>query len=110
MTNEEAYNIIEQIHADADSKSAQLAYIFAMEDLVHLDVEQWVERKPVDLMEDFMTHAKTVMTAFIEDKYGDNSETVDALNDLKRRMLDTNKAMILYTEYWWAVKEKVGNG
>jgi hypothetical protein len=61
-------------------------------------------------MEDFMTHAKTVMTAFIEDKYGDNSETVDALNDLKRRMLDTTKAMILYTEYWWAVKEKVGNG
>jgi len=110
MTNEEAYNIIEQVHADADSKSAQLAYIFAMEDLVHLDVEQWVDRNPVVLMEDFMTHAEKVMTAFIEDKYGNNPDTVDALNDLKRRLLDTTKAMILYTEYWWAVKEKVGNG
>ena len=110
MTNEEAYNIIEQLHADSDSKSAQLAYIFAMEDLVNLDVEQWVDLNPVILMEDFMTHAETVMTAFIEAKHGHNPDTVDALNDLKRRMIDTTKAMILYTEYWWAVKEKVGNG
>jgi hypothetical protein len=110
MTNEEAYNIIEQLHADSDSKPAQLAYIFAMEDLVHHDVEQWVDLSPVILMEDFMTHAETVMTGFIEDKYSYTPDTVDALNDLKRRLLDTTKAMILYTGYWWAVKEKVGNG
>ena len=110
MTNEEAYNIIEQVHADADSKSAQLAYIFAMEDLVHLDVEQWVERKPVDLMEDFMTHAEKVMTAFIEDRYGGDSDIVTPLNDLKKRMLSTAEAMVLYVDYWWAVKKQVGNG
>ena len=43
MTNEQAHKIIEDRHGDSDSKSAQLAYIFAMEDLISLDVSEWVE-------------------------------------------------------------------
>ena len=110
MTNEEAYNIIEQVHADSDSKSAQLAYIFAMEDLISLDVSEWVEQEPDALMEDFLDHAQKVMSAYIEDRYGGDSDIVTPLNDLKKRMLSTAEAMVLYVDYWWAVKKQVGNG
>ena len=110
MTNEQAHKIIEERHGDSDSKSAQLAYIFAMEDLISLDVSEWVETDPEALMEDFLKHAKKVMSAYIEDRYGDDPKTVEALDDLKNRMLNTADAMVIYMDYWWAVKKHVGNG
>tara|TARA_R100001440_G_scaffold605_1_gene1891 strand:- start:1803 stop:2135 length:333 start_codon:yes stop_codon:yes gene_type:complete len=110
MTNEQAHKIIEDRHGDSDSKSAQLAYIFAMEDLISLDVSEWVETEPEALMEDFLKHAKKVMSAYIEDRYGDDQKTVEALYDLKNRMINTAEAMVTYMDYWWAVKKQVGNG
>ena len=110
MTNEQAHKIIEERHGDSDSKSAQLAYIFAMEDLISLDVSEWVEQEPDALMEDFLDHAQKVMSAYIEDRYGEDSDIVTPLNDLKKRMLSTAEAMVLYVDYWWAVKKQVGNG
>ena len=110
MTNEQAHKIIEDRHGDSDSKSAQLAYIFAMEDLISLDVSEWVDTEPEALMEDFLKHAKKVMSAYIEDRYGDDQKTVEALYDLKNRMINTAEAMVTYMDYWWAVKKQVGNG
>ena len=110
MTNEQAHKIIDDRHGDSDSKSAQLAYIFAMEDLISLDVSEWVETEPEALMEDFLKHAKKVMSAYIEDRYGDDQKTVEALYDLKNRMINTAEAMVTYMDYWWAVKKQVGNG
>ena len=104
-SNEEAYKAIKSYMSYDDSPEANLALVFAGEDLAEMDVSQWIDQKPSELMEDFMKHTEYVLEDYLDDL---DSATLDGLST---KFSITMKAMILYTDYWWEVKTNyVNNG
>tara|TARA_R100001443_G_scaffold53530_1_gene65168 strand:+ start:109 stop:483 length:375 start_codon:yes stop_codon:yes gene_type:complete len=96
--NEEAYKAIKSYMAYDDSPEANLALVFAGEDLAEMDVSQWVDQKPSELMEDFIKHTDYVLEEYLDDL---DSATLDGLST---KFSIAMKAMILYTDFWWEVK------
>ena len=104
-SNEEAYKAIKSYMSYDDSPEANLALVFAGEDLAEMDVSQWIDQKPSELMEDFMKHTEFVLEDYLDDL---DSATLDGLST---KFSITMKAMILYADYWWEVKTNyVSNG
>ena len=104
-SNEEAYKAIKSYMCHDDSREANLALIFAGEDLAETDVSDWVDQKPSELMEDFLKHADYVLQDYLDDE--DNA----TIEGLSAKFSVAMKAMILYTDYWWEVKSHyVDNG
>ena len=104
-SNEEAYKAIKSYMSYDDSPEANLALVFAGEDLAEMDVSEWIDQKPSELMEDFMKHTEFVLEDYLDDL---DSATLDGLST---KFSITMKAMILYTDYWWEVKSHyVDNG
>ena len=104
-SNEEAYKAIKAYMFHDDSPEANLALVFAGEDLAEIDVSEWVDQKPSELMEDFLKHTDYVLQDYLDD--GDNA----TLEGLSAKFSITMRAMVLYTDYWWEVKSHyVDNG
>ena len=96
-SNEEAYKAIESYMSNDDSPEANLALIFAGEDLAEIDVSEWVDQKPSELMEDFLKHTDHVLEGYIE-------KDEATLEGLTEKFSLTMRSMILYTDYWYEVK------
>ena len=104
-SNEEAYKAIKSYKCYDDSQEAELALIFAGEDLAEMDVSEWIDQKPSELMQDFVKHTEFVLEDYLDDH---DSATLDGLST---KFSIAMKAMILYADYWWEVKTNyVNNG
>jgi len=104
-SNEEAYKAIKAYMSYDDSVEANLALVFAGEDLAETDVSEWVDQKPSELMEDFLRHTDSVLQDYLDD---DDGATLEGLSS---KFSITMRAMVLYADYWWEVKSHyVDNG
>ena len=112
MTNEEAIKFI-QSEYDFDSKSVMLARMFAMEDIIEHDVEEWV-RMPLSAgLAEFVEHTRHANDICIP-QYIENERVSDdraialerMLRDVTQKMEVVMIAMQVYSDIQEKIREK----
>jgi len=112
MTNEEAIKFI-QSEYDFDSKSVMLARMFAMEDIIEHDVEEWV-RMPLSAgLAEFVEHTRHANDICIP-QYVENEQVSDdraialerMLRDVAHKMEVVMIAMQVYSDIQEKIREK----
>ena len=104
MTNEQAIKFI-QSEYDFESKSVMLARMFAMEDIIEYDVEEWVHMPISSGVSEFVEHTRHANELSISQEAADNLELEKALNDLAHKMEVVMIAMQVYADIQEKIKE-----
>tara|TARA_R100000406_G_scaffold85956_1_gene69646 strand:- start:130 stop:492 length:363 start_codon:yes stop_codon:yes gene_type:complete len=112
MTNEEAIKFI-QSEYDFDSKSVMLARMFAMEDIIEHDVQEWV-RMPLSAgLAEFIEHTRHANDICIpqyvdnEGARGDQALAIEGmLRDVTHKMEIVMIAMQVYSDIQEKIREK----
>ena len=110
MTNEQAIKFI-QSEYDFDSKSVALARMFAMEDIIEFDVEEWVMMPISAGLSEFIEHCRHAneisIPQYVERKTYTPLDMEGALHDLAEKMEVVMLAMQVYSDIQEKIKEKV---
>lgn len=109
MTNEEAIKFIINEY-DFDAKSVVLARMFAMEDIIEYDVEEWVKMPVSAGLAEFVEHCRHANEMVIP-KYTNrvsyNSIEMEAsLQDITSKMEEVMLAMQVYADIQEKIREK----
>lgn len=110
MTNEQAIKII-QTEYDFDSKSVSLARMFAMEDIIEYDVEEWV-RMPISAgLSEFVEHCRAAnemaIPSYVDRKTYTPLDLEGALHDIAEKMETVMLAMQVYADIQENFRKKI---
>lgn len=110
MTNEEAIRFIQDEY-DFDSKAVALARMFAMEDVIEFDVEEWVRMPISSGLAEFVEHCRhaneIAIPQYVERKTYTPLDMEGALHDLAEKMEVVMIAMQVYSDIQEKIKEKI---
>lgn len=110
MTNEEAIKFIQDEY-DFDSKAVALARMFAMEDVIEFDVEEWVRMPISSGLSEFVEHCRHAneisIPQYVERKTYTPLDMEGALRDLAEKMEVVMLAMQVYSDIQEKLKEKI---
>ena len=110
MTNEDAILWIQDKY-DSESRSVFLAKMFAMEDIIEYDVEEWVKMPVSAGLSEFIEHTRRINEIAIEYNAGQAIEEEIAiesvLHDFAEKMEAIMIAMQLYSDIHTSLKEKI---
>ena len=109
MTNEEAIKFIINEY-DMDSKSVVLARMFAMEDIIEFDVQEWVKMPISAGLAEFVTHCRQANEMVIP-QYTDRQSYTPldmeaALQDVTHKIDQVMLAMQVYYDIQEKIREK----
>lgn len=110
MTNEQAINFIQNEY-DFDATSVTMARMFAMEDIIEYDVQEWVKMPISAGLAEFVEHCRHANELTIP-KYADrrsyNSVELEAsLHDITNKMEQVMLAMQVYADIQEKIREKI---
>ena len=110
MTNEQAIKFIQHEY-DFDSSPVTMARMFAMEDIIEYDVEEWVKMPISAGLAEFVEHCRHANEMVIP-KYTDrrsyNSVEMEAsLHDITNKMEQVMLAMQVYADIQEKIREKI---
>ena len=110
MTNEQAIKFI-QTEYDFDSKSVTLARMFAMEDIIEFDVEEWV-RMPISAgLSEFVEHCRHAneisIPQYVDRKTYTPLDMEGALHDIAEKMEVVMLAMQVYADIQEMIRKKI---
>ena len=109
MTNEEAINFIQDEY-DFDSKSVILARMFAMEDIIEFDVQEWVKMPISAGLAEFVEHCRhaneITIPQYASRKTYTPLDMEGALHDIAEKMEVVMLAMQVYADIQEKIREK----
>ena len=110
MTNEQAINFIQEEY-DFDATSVTMARMFAMEDIIEYDVQEWVKMPISAGLAEFVEHCRHANELTIP-KYTDTNGWADehleaSLNDIASKMEQVMLAMQVYADIQEKIREKI---
>lgn len=110
MTNEEAIKFI-QSEYDFDSKAVTLARMFAMEDIIEFDVQEWVKMPISAGLAEFVEHCRSAneiaIPSYVSRKTYDALDLEGMLHDVADKMETVMLAMQVYADIQEKFREKI---
>jgi len=109
MTNEQAIKFIQHEY-DFDAKSVALARMFAMEDIIEFDVQEWIKMPISAGLAEFVEHCRQanemVIPQYTDRKSYNSIDVEAALQDITHKMEEVMLAMQVYADIQEKIREK----
>ena len=110
MTNEQAINFIQEEY-DFEATSVTMARMFAMEDIIEYDVQEWVKMPISAGLAEFVEHCRHANELTIPKYTGRKSynsvELEASLHDITNKMEQVMLAMQVYADIQEKIREKI---
>ena len=110
MTNEQAINFIQDEY-DFDATPVNMARMFAMEDIIEYDVQEWVKMPISAGLAEFVEHCRhaneMVIPKYTERKSYNSVEMEASLQDITHKMEQVMLAMQVYADIQEKIREKI---
>lgn len=108
MTNERAIRIIAEITAE-NTKEDVVAKVFACEDVIDKDIEQWLDMPLPILLNQFIEHNSSTASKFIDDRcdiFGYDDGVKIEMHNLRDKMESVMISMIKYAACYGAISKE----